>query len=420
SRMEWFLFCCRTGQGDVSAAAPRARQHAERRKEVGADDGKMLSGVMHYLNDEEDEALADFRADWDGRREMFCGYHALLIADELDKTADRDVILQQITANMPENRDFQDRRWRARLAPLFLSVLRKGDASVWNSRKLDDLLLEIEPGEVTNVYYFAGRFLANRGEKKLSRIYLEKAATSPIRWKFTCTMANYVLRKDDAAVGPTRGGELDEATQRLAEAVRHANSLRFGQLPAKAVDAYEKALEIDPKCRPAIWGRAMAEEKLEQFDRALADYGTLLELSPDDTIIRQRHVSMLEKTHAYAQAVAGYKAGLAANPDWTEGHRDLAWLLATCPEAKLRNGALALEHAAKAAKVDDADRWKTSVVFAAAYAELGKFDEAVAAAKRASQQVGGEPQTEIARQMALYEQQKKYEPPPETKPPPAK
>ena len=62
---------------------------------------------------------------------------------------------------------------------------------------------------------------------------------------------------------------------------------------------------------------------------------------------------------------------------------DTAWLLATNPDASVRSGAEAVELAQRAAKLTDGRRPAILGTLAAAYAEVGRFSEAVKAAERA-------------------------------------
>jgi serine/threonine-protein kinase len=58
-------------------------------------------------------------------------------------------------------------------------------------------------------------------------------------------------------------------------------------------------------------------------------------------------------------------------------YRNLAWLLATCPDANVRNGEKAVEYAKKARELWE---WNSPIRFdtlASAYAEAGDFDNAV-------------------------------------------
>ena len=61
---------------------------------------------------------------------------------------------------------------------------------------------------------------------------------------------------------------------------------------------------------------------------------------------------------------------------------NLAWMLATCPDARVRNGPLAVEFAEKALKLSTPDDPIVLDIAAAAYAEAGRFAEAVETARR--------------------------------------
>ena len=60
-----------------------------------------------------------------------------------------------------------------------------------------------------------------------------------------------------------------------------------------------------------------------------------------------------------------------------------AWFLATCPEKSFRDGRSALALARIAYRLATADDWACQATLAAAYGELGHFDEAVRYAERA-------------------------------------
>ena len=62
---------------------------------------------------------------------------------------------------------------------------------------------------------------------------------------------------------------------------------------------------------------------------------------------------------------------------------DLAWRLATHPLAAVRNGAEAVEHAERACELTQRQQPQLIGTLAAAYAEAGRFDDAVRAAENA-------------------------------------
>ena len=74
---------------------------------------------------------------------------------------------------------------------------------------------------------------------------------------------------------------------------------------------------------------------------------------------------------------ANFKEALQLAPDAPECMNALAWIYATSPQAPLRNGAEAVRLAEQACKLTQ--RQKTAVLdtLAAAYAEAGRFADAV-------------------------------------------
>ena len=62
-------------------------------------------------------------------------------------------------------------------------------------------------------------------------------------------------------------------------------------------------------------------------------------------------------------------------PDEADAYSHLAWVLATSPDALYRNGKRALELAEKAVKLDRNSHYLAHL--SAAYAEVGRFEEAI-------------------------------------------
>jgi Flp pilus assembly protein TadD len=90
-----------------------------------------------------------------------------------------------------------------------------------------------------------------------------------------------------------------------------------------------------------------------------------------------------------------------AKPDWDVALNNLAWLLATHADARFRSGAEALrlaQHAAQLAKHEDAETLDT---LAAAYAEAGRFPEAVKTARRAVELAQSADQKELTGQIQV-------------------
>ena len=86
----------------------------------------------------------------------------------------------------------------------------------------------------------------------------------------------------------------------------------------------------------------------------------------------------------YAEAIRFYKAALEAQPDQEGVLNNLAWLLATCPDAAFRNGPEAVHLATRACELTKYAQPLLIGTLAAALAEAGDFPAAIATADRAA------------------------------------
>ena len=85
------------------------------------------------------------------------------------------------------------------------------------------------------------------------------------------------------------------------------------------------------------------------------------------------------------QAVKHFQRALAFGPDPNEATilNNLAWILATCPDDSIRNGTDAVKYAEQARRLTGSKQAGVMGTLAAAYAEAGRFPEAITAAQTA-------------------------------------
>jgi tetratricopeptide (TPR) repeat protein len=84
-------------------------------------------------------------------------------------------------------------------------------------------------------------------------------------------------------------------------------------------------------------------------------------------------------------------------------YQNKAWLLATCPEEKIRDGKTAIAAAQKAGELRE---WKAITdikSLAAAYAETGDFEKAIEWQKKAIEMAQGESKSGEEEMLKLYE-----------------
>ncbi len=84
------------------------------------------------------------------------------------------------------------------------------------------------------------------------------------------------------------------------------------------------------------------------------------------------------------RAIRWYERALEVQPNDGDAHNNLAWLFATHPDAGVRNGIAAIEHAEVADRLDP-ENPSVLDTLAAAYAEQSRFAEAIATAERGIQ-----------------------------------
>jgi spermidine synthase len=107
------------------------------------------------------------------------------------------------------------------------------------------------------------------------------------------------------------------------------------------------------------------------------------------------------------EAIDSWQQALNIQPDQINARKNLAWVLATTPDASLRNGADAVALAEQANQLSGGDNPIVLRTLAAAYAEAGRFGDAAATARRAfelavSQRNGGLA-TKLQEEIKLYE-----------------
>ena len=153
----------------------------------------------------------------------------------------------------------------------------------------------------------------------------------------------------------------------------------------EAIENYRRAIQINPNFPEALdnLGNALATQG--RFEEAIESFGQAIQANPNhpETFL---HLGMaLDQTGRIREAAAQYRKALKLNPDLVGALNNLAWILATSPEDDLRNGAEAVQLSERACELSHYQEPLLVGTLAAAYAEAGRFPEAVATAEKAEQ-----------------------------------
>jgi tetratricopeptide (TPR) repeat protein len=158
--------------------------------------------------------------------------------------------------------------------------------------------------------------------------------------------------------------------------------------PDKAVADFSKVLELAPNEARNWCNRGNAYRNLGQYDMAVADYSKAIELDRKYVSAWFSRGVTYYKQGRYKKAAADYVRVIELDPGHAGAHTSLAWLLATCPDAKLRDPGRAVELAAKAVKLapEDGNNWNNLGV---AHYRAGDWKAAVAALNKSRKLSGG-------------------------------
>jgi len=177
--------------------------------------------------------------------------------------------------------------------------------------------------------------------------------------------------------------------------------------PDEAIRDFTEAIRMAPSNRPAYVSRGKCYMNRKDYPRALADFTVALRLRATADVHNER-AACYYFTADHAGAIADHTAALAMEPNDHASCNYLAWILATCPTAALRNGARAVELATKACELTQYQAPGYIDTLAAAFAETGHFAEAVREMERAMALVEGARLDDYRTRFDLYRAGKAY------------
>jgi len=158
--------------------------------------------------------------------------------------------------------------------------------------------------------------------------------------------------------------------------------LQTGQVD-EAIMHFQRALAIRPGLAEAHYNLGKALFKKGREDEAMVHFQRAVQLNPNLANVHSDLGSLLLQKGRVNEALTHYEAALELQPGNAYFLNNLAWVLATCPNPEVRNGARAVELAQKAERLSGGNSSAIVGTLAAAYAEAGRFGEAVKAAQRA-------------------------------------
>ncbi|HVM49258.1 MAG TPA: tetratricopeptide repeat protein [Candidatus Acidoferrum sp.] len=245
----------------------------------------------------------------------------------------------------------------------------------------------------------------------------------------------------------SHAGRQEEAIQHLNEAIRikpgypqayfnRGNAYGVQGQVEQAIADYRQAIHFKPDYEQAYYnlGKGLAlEGKLDEactnfmaalrckpdyaeahtklgnalvlegrLDQALPHLREAVRIQPDYDEGQYYLGAALARQRHYAEAVTCLRTATRLNPSYASALNDLAWLLATCPDPKLRNVPEAVTLARKACKLSsDADPMYLDTL-GVAESESGQFKEAIARTEKAIQEAKQADNSALAAQLETH------------------
>jgi tetratricopeptide (TPR) repeat protein len=217
-------------------------------------------------------------------------------------------------------------------------------------------------------------------EESLLRDTLEK---NPAAWAARNDLGVILVKRGDYPAA------LDQFTLSLQfnpdSPDTHANlgrALAFQGKFAEADTQYLAALKIKPYAPQTHKAYARALEIQGRNREALYHLQMAIVFSPD-VETRIELATVYYASGDPHRAVEQFRQVLGLKPDHVEALNNLAWILATCPDDTIRDGVEAVRCAERACQLTAFKRAGMVGTLAAAYAEAGRFPEAVSTAEAA-------------------------------------
>lgn len=172
----------------------------------------------------------------------------------------------------------------------------------------------------------------------------------------------------------------------------------------RAVTDYKEALRLEPNLPQALIGYGRLCHMNGQLDEALTHFNRAMEQSGDVTAeVACSRGDLLVDLGRYREALQDYAKAIDIDPQFEHAYRNGAWLLATCPDETIRDAESALAGAKKALECGYGDRCAALDTLAAAQANAGQYQEAVATINQAIQIASEEARPVYEERRTMYQ-----------------
>lgn len=251
-------------------------------------------------------------------------------------------------------------------------------------------------------YVNLGNELVQNGQlEEAIQLYKKAAQIDPHNAEYQSNLANTLRldgKMDDAIIYYQNAAELQPGSSEVQYNL--AQALRQDGKSDEAISRFQAVLQIKPDFAPArgnIGDILMQEGKMGD---AAVQFQKLLEINPNDAVAHFCLGLCQFQLGNMAEAKSQYEQGLKINPADPRIQKNLAWLLAACPMASLRDGEEAVALAREANEITGGADPSVLHILAAALAQDGNYSEAAQTAQQALSLAQAQSNTALVKQLS--------------------
>ena len=288
-----------------------------------------------------------------------------------------------------------------------------------------DTVVQFHP-EYFPVFYSRGLLFYERGDftnaiLDLTELMQQIPEEIQIRKPRTYALMHRTRGNAYLRIGDWKRG-IDDLTMAINTALEgdqtyYGRGCAFGQLGQKdhALADFSKAIQLNPNNSDAYSNRGNLFYEGGEIDKAIKDYNEAIRIDSSNGFYYFNRGLAFNRKHDWGKAKSDYERVIRLNPADSEACNELAWLLATCPDDSIRNGAEAVAIASKACELARWKDWNFLATLATAYAESGDFAQAVKFQKMvlSIDKLTEQERKDESQRLDLFEKKKPYRDKPE-------
>jgi tetratricopeptide (TPR) repeat protein len=189
---EWFLFCKRTGTGDVESARTFADQYVAVASQHPLGIKRQDLGFFYWLAGKPEKAIDSFRAAYDSRNALESGFYGVLVADLVGDTRRRDDLYTSFVKKHRRDAPRTIEVWES-----LQNAAKNHPGDAVDTHPIDRVMNELTDQSRWHMQFLVGMDLRAHGQDSVARSYLKRSARSPHATKWFIAIARDQVREID-------------------------------------------------------------------------------------------------------------------------------------------------------------------------------------------------------------------------------